>query len=61
MRKWNRDYSDLREAIRKARIEKVGKTNFEAYMTSKEGSRKIIFVYYKEFDTVFIISGVEGR
>lgn len=60
MRKWNWDYKDLRDAVREARVVKVGKDKFEAHAKGKEGSKKIIFVYYKEFETIFVISGSEG-
>ena len=60
MREWNWDYIDLKEAIKNAyKIDTVGKTKYEAY-TNKKGGKKIIFVYYSEFDTIFIISGSEG-
>lgn len=62
MKKWNLDYTDLRNAIKKAhKIDKVGKKKYEAYIRSKEGSRKIIFVYYEEFETIFAITGAEGK
>jgi len=60
MRKWNWDYKDLRDALREAHIGRVGKDKFEAVRKGKEGSKKIIFVYYKEFETIFVISGSEG-
>ena len=60
MRKWNWDYRDLRDALREAKVVKVGKDKFEALLKGKGGSKKIIFVYYKEFETVFVISGSEG-
>ena len=60
MKKWGWDFSDLREAIKNAhKIEKVGKKKYEAY-TKKDGSKKIIFVYYFEFETIFVITGSEG-
>jgi hypothetical protein len=60
MRKWDWDYHDLREAIRDARnIKKMGKKKFEIYVR-KKGEKKIIAVYYIEFDTIFIITGSEG-
>lgn len=60
MRKWNWDFIDLREAIRNAsKVEKVGKKKYEAY-SDKKGSKKIIFVYYLEFDEIYVISGSEG-
>ena len=59
MKKWDWDFIDLREALKHARIEKVGKKKYEAYVR-KKGSKKIIFVYYFEFDTIFIITGSKG-
>ena len=60
MREWNWDYLDLREALKSAyRTDKVGKTKYETY-TRKKGGKKIIFVYYIELETVFVISGSEG-
>ena len=59
MRDWVWDMFDLRNAIKEAyKIEKVGKTKYEAY-TRKSGSKKIIFVY--ESETIFVISGSEGK
>ena len=61
MRKWNWDMFDLRDAIKNAyKVDKVGKIKYEAY-TTKKGSKKIIFVYYKEDNSIFIISGAEGK
>lgn len=57
MRKWNWDYWELREAISNSLVEKVGKKKFEAFCS---GGKKIIFVYYREFETIFVISGAEG-
>jgi hypothetical protein len=60
MRKWDWDYHDLREAIRDAyQIKKIGKKKFEIYVR-KKGEKKIIVVYYIEFNTLFIITGSEG-
>ena len=60
MREWNWDYTDLREALKGAyKIDKMGKNKYEAYIR-KKGGKKMIFVYYLEFKTVFIISGSEG-
>ena len=59
MRNWNWDVYDLREAIKNAyKVDKIGKTKYEVY-TKNRGSKKIIFVYYKEYDSIFIISGAE--
>ena len=60
MRKWDWDYRDLRDAIRNAyKVEKVGKKKYEAYVR-KKGEKKIIMVYYREIETLFIITGSEG-
>ena len=60
MRKWDWDYHDLREAIRNThKTKKIGKKKFEIYIR-KKGEKKIIAVYYNEFNTVFIITGSEG-
>ena len=62
MKRWNWDMLDLREAIRSAyKIDKIGKRKYESYVRDKKGSKKIIFVHYQEFDTLFIISASEGR
>ncbi len=62
MRKWNWDYSDARDAIKNAyKVNRAGKKKYEAYVRSKGGSRKIIFVYYEEFKTIFVITGAEGK
>ncbi len=56
------DYIDLRDAIKNAyKTERVGKKKYEAYIRCKMGSRKIIFVHYAEFDTIFVITGAEGK
>ncbi len=61
MKKWNWDYRDLGDAIKNAyKIEKVGKKKYEAYVRRKGGSKKIIFVYYEDFDAIFVITGAEG-
>lgn len=57
MRKWNWDYKDLRDAIKEAKTVRVGKNKFEAFYGNKQ---KIVFVYYPEFNAIFVISGAEG-
>lgn len=59
LRKWDWDINDLRSVLIRARIEKVGKTKYEAYVQDKKGIRKIIFVYTG--DEIFIITGAEGK
>ena len=59
MRKWNWDMFDLRNAIKNAyKIGHVGKKKYEIY-ADKSNSKKIIFIYYKEYNSIFIISGAE--
>lgn len=61
MQKWDWDYTDLRDAMRNAhKVLKVGKNKFEAFTGGKKDGKKIIFVYYKEFNSIFVISGTEG-
>ena len=61
MYKWNWDYFDLRRAIKEAhKIEKVGKEKYEAYVNWKS-SKKVIFVFYKFENQIFVISGSEGK
>ncbi len=61
MKKWNWDYLDLRRAIKGAyRMDKVGNNKFEAYCKEKTKSKKIIFVFYQENDTILVITGAEG-
>lgn len=60
-RKWGLDYSELRKAIRGAyRLEKMGKTKYEAYYEMAGKSIKIIFAYSPELGKIIIISGAEG-
>ncbi len=61
MRQWNWDVFDLREAIKNAyKIDKFGNEKYEIY-TKKGTSKKIIFVYYKEDESIFVISGAEKK
>ena len=61
MRQWNWDMFDLRESIKNAyKIDKIGKKKYEIY-TQKGTSKKIIFVYYKEDKSIFVISGAEKK
>ena len=60
MRKWDWDYQDLRDAIKNTyKTKKIGKKEFEIYVR-KKGEKKLIIVYYWEFETIFIITGSEG-
>lgn len=59
LRRWNWDINDLRSALIRARIEKISKTKYEAYVKDKKESRKIIFIYTG--DEIFIITGAEGK
>jgi len=60
MKKWDWDFTDLREALKHSHeIKKVGNKKYEAY-TKKKGSKKMIFVHYSEFNAIFVITGSEG-
>ena len=60
MRKWDWDDHDLREALQAAhRIERHGKEKFEVWVR-KGGSKKLILVYDRGNDMVFVITGTEG-
>lgn len=60
MKKWGWDFNDVRDAIKNAyKADKVSNKKYEVYVR-KDGSKKIIFIYYFEFDTIFVISGSEG-
>jgi len=62
MRKWDWDIYSLRKAIENAdKIEKVGKTKYEAYIKTKMGSKKLIFIKDDDYKEVFIITGAEGK
>lgn len=62
MRKWDYDIQSLREAITTAKkIEKVGKIKYEAYISTKKGGRKLIFIKDDEYKELFIITGAEGK
>ena len=61
MRKWDWDYHILRDAIANAyKTKKVGKNKYEAFTHLKKG-KKIIYVYQWETDTIFVITGTEGK
>ena len=60
MKKWDWDYEDLRDAIKNAyKTKKVGKNKYEIYIR-KKGEKKVVAVYYWEFETLFIVTGGEG-
>jgi hypothetical protein len=60
MKKWDWDYEDLRDAIKHAyRTKKIGKKKYEIYIR-KKGEKKVVVIYYWEFETLFIITGSEG-
>jgi len=60
MRKWNWDDHDLREALQVPhRIERRGKEKFEVWIR-KGGSKKLVLVYDRGIDMVFVITGTEG-
>jgi len=57
---WNWDYKDLRKALKDAHtIKKEGNEKYEAFVNWR-GSKKIIFVFYKFENQIFVISGSEG-
>ncbi len=59
-RKWDWGVPELRAALKESyKIEKVGKTKYEAYVKHKKKSRKIIFVNYN--GDIFVITGAEGK
>jgi len=61
MRKWDYDMHDLRNALKESyKLEKIGKSKYEAYTRYKsKKSRKIIFTLME--DSIFIITGAEGK
>ncbi len=62
MRKWNYDQETLRSAWENAsKVDKMGKYTYEAYIKSKSGGRKLIFVKDEEYKEIFIITGAEGK
>ncbi len=62
MRKWNYDPDTLRQTLENSyKIDKVGKHKYEAYIKSKSGGRKLIFVKDEEYKEIFIITGAEGK
>ena len=62
MRKWDYDTNGLRDALNNAyKINKVGKNKYEAYIRTKNKSRKFIFVRDEEYKEIFIITGTEGK
>ncbi|MDP6293442.1 MAG: hypothetical protein QF486_06780 [Candidatus Woesearchaeota archaeon] len=62
MRNWDCDVQKLRQSLEEAhKVDKVGKTKYEAYSRIGGKSRKIIFVKDDEFKDIFIITGAEGK
>jgi len=62
MRKWDWDIYSLRKAIENAdKIEKVGKTKYEAYIKTRGSSKKLIFIKDDDYKEIFIITGAEGK
>ena len=61
MKKWDWTTDSIRTAIEMAhRIDKVGKTKYEAHTHQGKGSKKIIFVKDEERREIFVITGAEG-
>ena len=62
MRKWNYDIYSLKNALEKAyKLDKVGKNKYEAYIKTKQKSRKLIFIKDETYKQIFIITGAEGK
>ncbi len=62
MRKWDYDLDSLRQALENAyRTDKVGRCKYEAYVRTKNKSRKLIFIKDEERKEIFIITGAEGK
>lgn len=62
MRRWDYDPDSLQTALEHAyKIEKVGKSKYEAYVRVKAKSRKFIFIRDDEYKEIFIITGAEGK
>ena len=61
MRKWGFDINDIRNALKEAKIEKIGKTKYEAYFGNKNKGKKLIYVINEEENKLLIITGVEGK
>ena len=61
MRRWDYDIHSLRQALESAyKVEKVGRSKFEAYVRVKGKSRKMIFVKDDVTKEIFVITGAEG-
>lgn len=62
MRRWDYDPDSLKTALENTyKIEKVGKSKYEAYVLVKDKSRKFIFIKDEEYKEIFIITGAEGK
>ena len=60
MRKWDWDQLDLREALRESyRTTKTGKDKWQVFVR-KKGEKKLVIVYDKQTEEVFVITGTEG-
>lgn len=60
MRKWDRDQSDLREALRGAyKVSRAGKGKWEVFMR-KRGEKKLVIIHDEQNKEVFIVTGTEG-
>ena len=60
MRKWDYDIYSLRNILENSKIIKVGKNKYEAFIKTREKSRKIIFIKDEDLKEIFIITGAEG-
>ena len=62
MRKWDYDKELLRKDLESAyKVDKIGKTKYEAYIRAKGKSRKLILINDDNYKEIFIITGAEGK
>lgn len=61
MRKWGFDITDIRNVLKEAKIEKIGKIKYEAYFSHKNKGKKLIFIINEEEKKLLIITGAEGK
>lgn len=60
MRRWDWDQFELREALREAyKTSKAGTRKWEVFIR-KKGEKKLVVVYDKGTEEVFVITGAEG-
>lgn len=62
MRKWGYDIQSIKNAIKNAtKIEKVGKSKYEAYARLKKHGIKIIFVKDDDAKEIIVMTGAQGK